>query len=171
MKVSVKRIIYVSYLKNEGARRLCLVLGILFALVPMYFFATRLHVSETVDLRDAVVFGSPKQQQFVFEHYPYKCNFCELETNFERWKATFGSWKHTNDLQHADCSKLRDPSSCTSARKYLAQKIKVSYYDFSAFSFLAYAVLLFYAPFLIAYAILWIILGFKQGHSAKIGKK
>ena len=166
-KLSVKKIISVSYLNNKGIRRLCLVLGILFALIPVYFFMTGLYVSETMELREAVVHGSQKQQQFVFEHYPYKCNFCDLETNFDRWKATFGSWKHTNDLLHTDCSKLREPGNCTSSKKYLMQNIKISYFDFSVFLFLAYALFLFYAPFLIACIIQWIVSGFKQGTAAK----
>lgn len=167
MKQLFKNILTIAYLKNKGTRRLCLVLGILLALIPLYFFMTGLYVNKTLSLRDAVVNASEKQQQFVFTHYPYKCNFCDLETNFDRWKATFGSWKHANDVQHADCSKLRDPSGCTSSKKYLAQKIKINYFNFAAFSFLAYALILFYLPFLIACAIQWIAAGFSQGKSAK----
>ena len=128
---------------------------------------TRLYVSQKTTLRDAVVAASTKQQRQVFENYPYKCNFCDLETDFERWRATFGSWKYVNDLQHTDCSKLRDPSSCTSARKYLAQNVKIGYFDFSALIFLVYAGLLFYVPFLLACAVQWILLGFKQDKSRK----
>lgn len=170
-KKVLKNIFTVSYLKNEGARRLCFVLGILLALVPTWFFLTRLHVSQDTNLRDAVVFGSTKQQRYVFDHYPYKCNFCDLETDFERWRATFGSWKHTKDLQNTDCSKLRDPGSCGSSRKYLAQKVKVSYFDFSAFVYLIYAALLFCVPFLLACGIQWILLGFKQDKPQKKKKK
>ena len=167
----LKDILTISYIKNEGARRLCLVLGILLALIPTWFFLTNLHVNETISLRDAVAFGSEKQQRFVFKNYPYQCNFCDLETNFERWKSTFGSWKYINDLQNTDCSKLRDPGSCNSARKYLAQKIQVNYYNFAAFSFLAYALLLFCLPFLIACIIQWIVLGFKQEQPRNKSKK
>ena len=171
MKQLFKKIFSVSYLDNEGARRICLVLGILLALIPTWFFVTNVYVSEDTTLREAVVFGSAKQQKLIFENYPYKCNFCELETNFERWKATFGSWKHTNDLLHTDCSKLREPGNCGSARRYLAQRVKVSYFDFSAFSFLVYAALLFYVPFLLACAVKWIMVGFKQGKPQKKKKK
>ena len=171
MKKLFKNIMSVSYLKNEGARRMCFVLGILLALIPMYFFVTRLYVSENTNLRDAVVFGSTKQQRLVFENYPYKCNFCDLETDLERWRATFGSWKYTKDMQHTDCSKLRDPGSCNSARKYLAQKVKVNYFDFSAFAFLIYALLLFYVPFVLACAVQWIMFGFKQSQPQKKKKK
>ena len=167
MKQLFKNIILVSYLKNEGARRMCFVLGILFALVPTCFFVTRLYMSERTTLREAVVSAPEKQQRYVFEHYPYKCNFCDLETDFERWRATFGSWKHTKDLQNTNCSKLRDPASCNSSRKYLAQKVKVGYFNFCAFSFLIYALLLFYVPFVLACAVQWIVVGFKQGDKKK----
>ena len=171
MKELFKSIIHVSYLKNEGARRLCFVLGVLVALAPAWFFVTKLYVNETLTLRDAVVFGSTKQQKFVFRHYPYKCNFCEMETDFERWRATFGSWKHTKDLQFTDCSKLREPGSCASAKKYLAQKIKVNYFNWDAFKFLVYALLLFYVPFVLACAVQWILLGFQQKQPTKNKKK
>ena len=167
MQKLLKKIFMVSYLKNEGARRMCLVLGVLMALVPAWFFATRLYVSQETTLQNAVVSAPIKQQRQVFKNYPYKCNFCDLETDFERWRATFGSWKYTNDVMHTNCSKLRDPGSCTSARKYLAQNVKIGYFDFSALWFLAYAGLLFYVPFLFACAIQWILAGFKQGASRK----
>ena len=161
----------VSYVKSEGLRRLCLVLGVLLALVPVWMFLANIHVNETVILRDAVVFGSAKQQKFVFENYPYKCNFCDLETDFERWRATFGSWGRTNEMMHADCSRLRDPGSCGSSRKYLAQRIKVNYFNFGAFAYLLYALLLFYVPFVLACAVQWIVFGFKQKESQKKKKK
>lgn len=162
-----KKIFTVSYLQNVGLRRLCLVLGILMAIVPTWMFFSTVHVKEEMNLRDAVVSGSSKQQKYVFDNYPYKCNFCEMETNFERWKATFGSWGRTNDLLHADCSKLRDSASCNSARNYLSQRIKVSYYNFEAVSLLLYAFLLFYLPFLVACAIQWIVFGFKEKQPKK----
>ena len=167
MNEKMKKIIFVSYLKNVGARRLCLVLGILLALAPLWMFCAKIYVNESMALRDAVVSAPAKQQRFVFEHYPYKCNFCDLETDFERWRATFGSWKYANDMRHADCSKLRDPGSCTSARKYLAQRITVNYCNWAAFAFLIYVFLLFYVPFLIACAIQWIVSGFKQQPAKK----
>ena len=167
MKKLLKNIFTVSYLTNEGARRLCLILGILLALVPTYFFATKVYVSKNVTLRDAVVDASTRQQRLVFEKYPYQCNFCDLETDFNRWQATFGSWQYTNDVMHADCSKLRDPSSCISARRYLDKKVEIGYFDFSALLFLVYAGLLFYVPSLIACAIQWILVGFKQGKARK----
>ncbi len=167
MKKLVQDVFMVSYLKNVGARRLCLVLGVLLALVPACLFATKLYVSEHTNLRDAVVFGSTKQQRLIFKNYPYKCNFCDLETDFERWRSKFGSWKHTKDLQNTDCSRLRDSASCYSARKYLAQKVKVSYFDFAAFAYLIYAFLLFYVPFVLACAVQWILDGFKQNESVK----
>ncbi|MBQ3695385.1 MAG: hypothetical protein II938_00215 [Alphaproteobacteria bacterium] len=171
MKKLFKNIFTVSYLKNDGARRLCVVLGILIALVPTWAFLTKVHVSENTTLRHAVVSAPEKQQRFVFEHYPYKCNFCDLETDFERWRATFGSWKHVNDVLHADCSKLRNPGSCGSEQKYLAQKISVSYYNFGAFVFLLYALLLFYVPFVLACAVQWIVFGFKQKEQSQKKKK
>lgn len=171
MQKLLKNIFTVSYLKNTGARRLCFVLGVLFALIPTYFFLTRLHVNQTTSLLNAVVNTSVKQQKYVFANYPYKCNFCDLETNFDRWQSTFGSWKYANDLKHTDCSKLRDPGSCVSAKKYLAQTIKVSYFNFGAFAFLAYALLVFYVPFLMACAIQWIMLGFQQTKPQKKEKK
>jgi len=167
MQKLLKKIFMVSYLNNEGARRICFVLGILLALIPTYFCVTSLYVSQKTTLRDAVVSAPIKQQRQVFENYPYKCNFCDLETDFERWRATFGSWKYTKDLQHTDCSKLRDPSGCNSARKYLAQNVKVGYFNFSAVWFLVYAGLLFYVPFLIACAVQWIMAGFKQDKPKK----
>lgn len=167
MQKLLKKIFMVSYLNNEGARRICCVLGILLALIPTWFFVTGLYVSQKTTLRDAVVSAPIKQQRQVFENYPYKCNFCDLETDFERWRATFGSWKYANDVMHTDCSKLREPGSCVSARKYLAQNVKIGYFDFSALMFLVYAGLLFYVPFLIACAIQWIMAGFKQDKTRK----
>ena len=167
MQKLLKNIFTVSYLKNEGARRLCFALGVLLALVPAWMCVTKLYVSESTTLRHAVVSASAKQQRYVFEHYPYKCNFCDLETDFDRWQATFGSWKHVNDVMHSDCSKLRNPGSCGSEKKYLAQKIKVSYFNFGALSYLVYALMLFYVPFVVGCAIRWILLGFKQKEPAK----
>ena len=167
MKQTLKNIILVSYLKNVGVRRLCLVLGILVALIPAWFFATTVYVSEGSTLAEAVVSAPEKQQRYVFAHYPYKCNFCDLETDFEHWRATFGSWKHVNHVRHADCSKLRNPGSCDSEKKYLAQKVRVGYFNFGAFSYLLYALLLFFLPFLIACAIQWIVLGFTQKEPTK----
>ena len=171
MQKLLKKIFTVSYLDNEGARRICFILGVLLALIPMYFFFTRVHVSQDTSLRDAVVFGSVKQQRYVFEHYPYKCNFCDWESNFERWRSTFGSWKYTHDLQHTNCSKLRDPGSCGSAQRYIVQRVKVSYFEGSAFAYLPLAAVLFYLPFIFGCVIKWIMLGFNKPKKASPKKK
>ena len=171
MKQWMKKIMCVEYLKNIGARRMCFVLGILLALIPTWMCFSRLYINETTTLREAVVFGSEKQQRFIFEHYPYKCNWCAEETDFDHWKATFASLKHTKELLHTNCSKLREPGDCSKSQKYLSQKIKVNYFNFGVFAYLFYAILLFYVPFLIACAVQWIVSGFKQGEQQKQKKK
>ena len=172
MQKLLKKIFTVSYLDNEGARRICFIFGVLLALIPVCLFFSRVYVSQDTTLREAVVSAPIKQQRYVFEHYPYKCNFCDLESNFERWRATFGSWKYTNDLRHTNCSKLRDPGSCGSAQRYIMQRVKVGYFDSAAFSFLPLAVVLFYIPFIFGCLIKWIMLGFnKKGKPQKTTPK
>lgn len=168
MKQIIKNIIFVSYLKNKGIRRICFILGVLLALLPTIAFFEAFYISENYDnLRDAVVYASEYQQKYVFQNYKYSCNKCDAEIDFEVWKRTFADWELSRSFLHHNCLKQKESVEiCQNIQKYLSQKVSINYFNFTAFRYLEYSFLLFYLPFFFACTIKWVISGFKQSSKA-----
>lgn len=87
----LKNILFVSYLKNKGVRRICFIVGILFAILPAMIWYENLNdnfYNETY--KNILEFGreneyDTEKQRAVFDKYPADVGIKDLNT-FHDWK-------------------------------------------------------------------------------------
>lgn len=167
----IKDILFVSYIKNKGVRRICFILGVLLAVLPTFIMLSEIFVSKNYDsLYDSVRYASEKEKLFVFNHYKYDCGGCKAEIDYEWWKNNLISNKEITKYKDYDCSRETNTDHidvCERVKTYLKQKVKIRYIKTEYFKLLKIILILFYFPFIIACIIKWIVSGFKQSNSGQ----
>lgn len=181
----MKNIFFVSYLKNKGIRRICFILGVLFAIFPSASWYYRLN-RHFYDLS----FNNINEIQMSYEYndkilknvfYKYPVDFGKKDFfyNFRNWKNFFIN-KYSNDYKARKqliemCNDiLSRPSdfqqpqkqnkleTCRKFNKYINQPIHISSYDFAYILELWVVIVAFYFPFLFCCLIRWVYKGFKE---------
>lgn len=178
----LKNILFVSYLKNKGIRRICFILGVLFAIFPSASWYYRLN-RHFYDLS----FNNIDEVQMSYEYkyndeilknifYKYPLDFGKKLKKFEHWEDFFfNSYTEEykdrkqlieicNDMLFAantekDSIKLE---FCKNLIKYINQPIHISSYDFAYILELWGVIVAFYFPFLFCCLIRWVYMGFKE---------
>lgn len=181
----LKNILFVSYLKNKGIRRICFILGVLFAIFPSASWYYRLN-RHFYDLS----FNNIDEVQMSYEYkyndeilknifYKYPLDFGKKLKKFEHWEDFFfnsytKAYRSRKQLIEMCNDILSRPSdfqqpqkqnkleTCRKFNKYINQPIHISSYDFTYILELWGVVVTFYFPFLFCCLIRWIYMGFKE---------
>lgn len=90
----IKNILFVSYLKNKGIRRICFILGILFAITPSASWYDRLNrhfydlsFNNINEVSQNYTHNTPVLEKIFMEHPPV--NFNRKLYKFDNWRAFF----------------------------------------------------------------------------------
>lgn len=167
MKQIIKNIFLVSYIKNKGIRRLCFVIGLLFAALPFLIMLDSIHIKRDYEsLSETLGYYVPeKTKLFVFEKYKYECDSCKTKDDFSLWKETFSEISN----RKLSCNDFAEENKekCEKIKNYIYQPVHVDYYDLSYLSLLKYVIILLYTPFVFVCILKWIVSGFKQSKKTK----
>lgn len=185
---TLKNILFVSYLKNKGIRRICFVLGILPLTLCLYLFIIGFNHSfytKTYDNITEVSEFNTKELTYIYNHYPISVKKDGTLIKFDAWKnffiSDFGGGKEGRLKMSIQCHILEHDKRteldsiwqsdedfeklkyfCKKFNQYITQKITVNICDYSHLIMLLNAILFFYLPFLICCTFRWIYLGFKE---------
>lgn len=187
---TIKNIFLVSYLKNKGVRRICFILGILFAITPAYLWYEDLSdnfYNETYE--NIMAFGKENKyntdkQKEVYNKYPANIGVKNL-SNFDDWRNfMFDDYGEGHEarryyleqcyiLKHGDRKTLAEifqndeaytklQELCPKFKNYMLQEISISKANYLYLLKLLWSLFWFYLPFLLACMVRWIYTGFKE---------
>ncbi|MBQ9090321.1 MAG: hypothetical protein IJY58_04655 [Alphaproteobacteria bacterium] len=185
----IKNILLISYLKNKGIRRICFIIGLILAIIPLISWYNDLNnyfYNETYE--NISVFGNEnkyntKKQKDVYNKYPINFGAKKLDT-FDEWQdfmfADYGEGfkarryflEQCYTLKHGDRKTLAEifqnneeyaklQEFCPKFKQYMTKEIAISKTDFLYILGLFSVVFPFYLPFLLCCVIRWIYMGFK----------
>lgn len=186
----LKNILFVSYLKNKGIRRICFVIGILLAIIPIYVWYINLSYNFYNETYENIVeFGKENKYytdklREVFNKYPTNIGIKNLN-NFKDWqKFLFDDYGEGHEarryyleqcyiLKHGDKKTLAEifqndeeytklQELCPKFKNYMLQEISISKANYLYLLKLLWSLFWFYLPFLLACIVRWIYTGFKE---------
>lgn len=186
----IKNIFLVSYLKNKGVRRICFILGILFAITPTYIWYEDLSnnfYNETYE--NIIAFGkenkyNTNKQKEVYNKYPADIGAKNLRT-FNDWRNfmldDYGDGYEARRYYLEQCYALKHGERktlaeiwqddegykilqefCPKIKQYMTQEISISKANYLYLLKLLWALFWFYLPFLLSCIVKWIYTGFKE---------
>ena len=136
---TIKKIFFVSYLKNKGIRRICFILGILFAITPAYLWYE--------DLKD----------NFYNETYENIIDFGKENkyNNTDKQKEVYNELPEGYHIVYT-------PKQNNVSENNMTQEISISKANYLYLLKLLWSLFWFYLPFLLSCIIKWVYTGFKE---------
>ncbi len=186
----IKNILLISYLKNKGIRRICFIIGLILAIIPLISWYDDLNnyfYNETYE--NIIAFGkenkyNTNKQKEVYNKYPADIGVKNLRTfndwqNFmlgdygDGYKARQYYFEQCYALKHGERKTLDEiwqddegykklQEFCPKFKQYMTKEIAISKTDFLYILGLFNVVFTFYIPFLLCCVIRWIYMGFKE---------
>lgn len=169
MKNILRNILFVSYLKNKGVRRICFVLGVLFGVICFldwhYEFK---HIKLSYQSLEQAVQDNKYNRDVlerIYETYPVKFNFGK---SFYEWNDFFTGYDRKYNTTISLCQKKQKgeeekyPSVeiCNELKSYVSQPVKIV--NWNKLYDIKWVVFWFYFPFLFCLPFKWIYRGFKE---------
>ena len=167
-----KDILFVSYLKNKGVRRLCFIIGLFFGIIAICVwldYAENNFYDISFNSMEEVEKTEPNDEKLrrIFNKYPV--NFGKNLGDFDNWKSFFfeswtGDYKtrksFLEDYKMKNFNKKNE--SFELLEKYVQQKIFINRANYLFLLNFLYVIGVFYFPFWLCCVIKWVRDGFKE---------